>query len=399
MKQFIVYVIGLLFFLNSTFIVAQSQKELEAKKKSLYRKIESLNALRETNQAKGKDLLESLNYLDTKITAQSELVLITNQQIKNISSKIKKNINEIAVLNQELKKTKEDYVQMLQKSYKMQSKQNRLLFLFSSHDFWQAYKRLIYFKQYTRMRKRQGEKIQRDKVILDQKNKELAKQKKKQLQLQKQNQEIKNKLLLEQKQQQEWVAQIQKNTAQYIVQIQESQKQAQRIEQQIRKLIRAAIAKTNKNNANYFKLTPEGVKLAKTFEYNKGKLPWPVLQGVVVKGFGKQRHPVLKNIYINNSGIDIETPDEQQLRAVFSGEVSSIQAIKGAGKLLQIRHGNYISTYYNVKNISVKVGDKVTAKQPIGKVSRSKITNRSILKFSVFQKGKFLDPTKWLIKM
>ena len=175
-----------------------------------------------------------------------------------------------------------------------------------------------------------------------------------------------------------------------------------------KKLIREAIAKANKKagakvknkgSATTFALTAEAKILADNFTSNKGKLPWPVGTGRLTKKFGRQPHPTLPNIQINSSGVEIETRTGENARAIFEGEVIAIQKLKGASRLVQIRHGNYITTYYNIENIIVKEGQKVTTKQSIGQVRTNPTTGRAIMKFLIYQNAKRLNPQSWIYRM
>ncbi len=191
--------------------------------------------------------------------------------------------------------------------------------------------------------------------------------------------------------------------------INKKQKEADAIDKAIEKLIREAIANANKKAAGKnlsnkgstttFALTAESKLIADNFTSNKGKLPWPVGKGRLTKRFGKQPHPTLPNIQINSSGVEIETKSGEKARAIFDGEVIAIQKLKGASRLVQIRHGNYITTYYNIEDITVHEGQKVKTKQDIGSVRTNPTTGRAIMKFLIYQNAKRLNPQQWVFKM
>jgi len=382
----------------------KTQKKLEAERKELLNEIATITKLNKESEKQEKSLLDQVSGLDRQIKALNKLVRLTNRQANYLSKKMKANTAEIDQLTNELADLKEDYATMIQKSYKSKSSQNRLMFLLSSENFAQAYKRITYMQQYAEFRREQGvlieEKTERLKVL----NEDLKKQKKAKEVLIAENRQTQKELQKEKDKQKVLIAAINKDQAKYAKQIKEQQRKANAIDRQIEKLIKEAIAKANKKagkvkNTKTFALTAESKVLANNFTNNKGKLPWPVIKGTVVKGFGKQRHPVLKNIEINNSGVDIETEKGQVARAIFNGEVSTVQAIKGAGKLVQIRHGNFISTYYNVEKIKVKEGDKVSTKQAIGKVHTNSKTGKTVMKFSIYKDSSFLNPQQWIYRM
>lgn len=401
-KRYIFLLVSL-FICLSTF-AQKTQKKLEAERKELLKEIAVIKNLNKQSEQKEKSLLDQVNGLEREINALNKLVRLTNRQANYLSKKMKANTAEIDNLTTELANLKEDYAAMIQKSYKSKSSQNRLMFLLSSENFDQAYKRVVYMQQYAKYRRSQGvlieEKTERLKVL----NEDLEKQKQAKEKLIVENRNTQKSLQQEKQKQQGLIAKINKDQAKYAKQIREQQRKANAIDRQIEKLIKEAIARANKKagkakNTRTFALTAEAKVLADKFKNNKGKLPWPVIKGTVIKGFGKQRHPVLKNIEINNSGVDIETEKGQVARAIFNGEVSTVQAIKGAGILVQIRHGNFISTYYNVEDIQVKEGDKVTTKQAIGKVHTNSKTGRAIMKFSIYKDQSFLNPQQWIYSM
>ena len=388
-------------------IVSYSQKtqsQLELERKELTQQIKSINKLRSLGKAKQKSVLTKVENLNKQIEVLDRLIKVTNQQANYISREISKNEKEIEQLNIEMANLKKDYAKLIRKSYKSKLQQNRILFLLSSESFKQAYKRVQYMKQYAKYRKKQGIEIQEKKIKIEELNDVLAAQKESKKQLIADNRKAQAQLKTDRVAQKKLIAQIKRNQKKYALQIRNQQKKARAIDRQIEKLIRLAVAKANKKagakkGTKTFALTAEAKVLAAKFDKNKGQLPWPVVKGSLIKRFGKQPHPVIPNIVITNSGVDIETEENIVARAIFDGEVSTVQAIKGAGKLVQIRHGNFISTYYNIEDISVKEGDRVTTKQSIGKVHTNKLTGRSILKFSIFKDTKFVNPQKWIYKL
>jgi murein DD-endopeptidase MepM/ murein hydrolase activator NlpD len=140
---------------------------------------------------------------------------------------------------------------------------------------------------------------------------------------------------------------------------------------------------TVKKEVNYTENTKEAVSLSKNFEANKGRLPWPVEKGSITEGFGKNAHPTLENVYTNNNGIDISTPQNAQVRAVFEGEVTSVLNILGAGKVVIIKHGNYRTVYSNLQDTYVTVGSKVSTKQVIGSLTVPQGSSVSVAHFEI----------------
>jgi septal ring factor EnvC (AmiA/AmiB activator) len=146
--------------------------------------------------------------------------------------------------------------------------------------------------------------------------------------------------------------------------------------------------------------TKESLALGKSFESNRGKLPWPVLKGTITEGYGKNPHPTLANVYTNNNGIDIGAPKGAQVRAVFEGEVTSVLNIPGAGKVVIIKHGNYRTVYSNLQESFVSVGAKVSTKQAVGSLLPDDEGSLSTAHFEIHQvvdgAVNRINPTLWL---
>jgi len=398
-----------LFLFGPAIAQPYKQKQLEEKRQAILNEIKQINSLLFKAKKEEKSVLTQVEDLHSKIVARQNLIRVTNQQANLLSREINDNLSKIEYLRGELKELKEDYATMIVKSYKSKSAQSRIMFLFSSENFLQAYKRLQYMKQYTKHRKLQGESIKKKTETLQELNKGLIADKKKKKVLISDNKVAKTKLSRELKDQEGLIATLKKDETKYAVQIRKKQKEAAKIDREIDKLIRDAIAAANKAKAKKtgkkvkssktFALSPEAKALAANFTKNKGKLPWPVKKGVVVKRFGNTRHPQLPNVTTYCSGIEIATNSNAKARAVFNGEVMEIQKIKGANNAIYIQHGNYITVYQNIKNVLVKKGDKVTTKQELGTVYTKSSTGKTILKFLVYQNTTKMNPASWVYKM
>jgi septal ring factor EnvC (AmiA/AmiB activator) len=191
------------------------------------------------------------------------------------------------------------------------------------------------------------------------------------------------------------VSQIKRRERKYLAEIRKKQKLETAINRKIEKLIRDAIAKSNKKGS-VFKLTPEAKALAAEFVSNRGKLPWPVEKGLIVMRYGKQPHPVVKTATIQSNGIRIATEKGAKARAIFDGKVLAIQLIPGGQKVVLIQHGNYISVYKNLDDVYVEKNQTVTTKQPIGSIHTDSETGQTILAFVLFKEVKTVDPSLWL---
>ena len=379
------------------------QKALEEQKKRLQQEIKQINTILFSNIRKEKSVISKVEDLDLKISVRSQIVKVNNQQANLLTRQINVNQRDITNLRSELKNLKKDYANMIVKSYKSKSSQNRLMFLFSSADFLQAYKRIQYMKQYANFRKKQGEEISKKTQTIQNLNKTLLDQKIIKEALVAENKIVQTTLMKERKFQQNLIRSIKSKSRSLTSEIKQKQRQSAAIDKEIERLIREAIAASNKlagkASKNVFALTPEAKLLAKNFVANKGKLPWPVEKGVVTQRFGTQPHPLVKTTMIKSNGVTIATNPRSKARAVFDGEVMAILSFKGSNPAVLIKHGNFITTYKNIAKVYVRKGEKVKSKQSIGEIFTHPQSGKTTLQFSVFNELKPQNPKNWIYKL
>ena len=403
MYKFICFTLFLLISLNLQSQNIKKQKELENKSRILKKEIKKINELLFSNEKKKKNAIDEVEDLQVKLSFRKELIKINNQQANEIIKRI--NINEKTILNQrnELDKLKSDYSQMIKNSYQSRSLNNRLMFLFSSENFYQAYKRLEYLKQYSASRRKFVNEIQKKTKLLQELNKSLINQKLKKDNLIQENRKAKQVLLKEKKRQKDVIGFLLKKRKTLSNQINLKQKQAREIDNKIEALIKEAILASKKNktksNSVVFELTPEAKLIASNFRSNKGRLPWPLENGVVIQRFGKQPHPIVRTTMIQSNGVTIATKPNSFVRSVFKGEVMAILVYKGSNPSVLIKHGNYITAYKNLGRVDVKKGDIVKAKQKIGKVFTNQKSGKSTIQFSIFNNTVPQNPKKWIFEM
>ena len=353
---------------------SRRQKQLEQRRAELQNEIRQITALLFAGKKEQKSVVSVVEDLNYKISIRKNLIRITNQQANFLTREINANQAEISARRDKLKILKEDYATMVVKSYKSRTKDNKLMFLLSAANFQQAYRRLQYIKQYADYQKEQAALIKEETKQLQLLNKILLAQKKEKQSLVDENKAAKAILDKERKAQQALIASIKKELLKFSKQIKTKQKESEKIDLEIRKLIRAAIAASNKKagkstKRTIFALTPEQKKLAATFTANKGKLPWPVESGVVKLRYGTNPSPIDPTIKIKSNGVRIATNQGEAVRAIWEGNVQGIMTPKNGNNAIMIRHGNYITVYKNLAKIYVSKGDKVTTKQVIGEGS------------------------------
>ncbi len=383
---------------------SKKQQELETKRQSILKEIQQINNLLFTKKKEEKTIISTVEDLNYKVNVRKNLIKVTNDQANLLTREINVNQKQISTLRDQLKFLKEDYAAMVVKSYKSKSEQSRVMFLLSSENFKQAYKRVQYIRQYTDYQKQQGEEITRKTEQLQQLNSTLLQQKKDKDKLLEENRLAKQRLEEDVKEHEKLMASVRKNMTAYASQIRTKQQEADRIDREIQKLIREAIAESNKkagkseSASKGFALTPEAKALEAKFEANKGKLPWPVRTGVIKVKYGKQRSSIDNTVEISSSGIRIATDKNAKVRAVFNGDVLAVQGTKTGNPWILVQHGNYITVYKNLSKVYVVKGDKVTTNQDIGEVFTDPTNGESMLSFFINKDSKFQDPSIWIVR-
>ena len=392
----------LLLFVLGLGYAQDAKARLEAQRKQLQQEIVQINGLLQQNKNKTSNALETVEDLELKIDRLDQLIRLTNRQVNALNQQIQVNQRNINNLRAELEVLKADYAEMIVKSRKNASQQNRLMFLLSSESFWQAIKRIRYMKQYAAYRQKQGIKIAEKTKTLQELNTTLNQQKATKESLVAENRSAQRQLEAERNTQQELIRSLRSKTSRYAAQIKKKQQQTARINKEIDRLIREAIAASNKKAGTTtadFALTPEAKALAASFSANKGRLPWPVRKGVVIQKFGTQRHPVVRTTTIKSNGVTIATNAGTKARAVFEGTVLNIVQFQGSNPIVLIQHGNFVTAYKNLATVEVQKGDKVMAKQDVGTVFTNTDTNRTTLQFSIFRTTTPQNPADWIYQM
>ena len=382
--------------------VAQTKADLEKKKKKTINEINYTNKLLEETRKNQKESENNLALLGSQISSRKELISDINNEIAFVSERIKETESIIAMMTEDLENLKLSYARMLQIAWKNRNKNNEIMFLLSSKDFNQSYLRLKYMQQMADYRKRQLIAINAIKAFLErQKEKLVAQKDEHQKLLDEEKVEAKN-LENARRQQESTLAKLKGKEADLKKQLAEKNKQKQQLQAAIEKLIADEVKKSSaskgKANTGKYELTPEEKIVSDNFGSNVGKLPWPVQRGVIVSRFGKQPHPVISGVEIDNKGIDISTTTGSDARAVFDGEVRKVFSIPGTQNAVIIRHGEYLSVYTHIDKVYVSVGDKVKAKQAIGKIYTDDAENKTVLHLEIWKGSATLNPANWLAK-
>lgn len=373
---------------------SQSKKDLETQKNKRKKDIEYTNKLLREVNSSSKNSYNTLLLLNKKIKLRQELINSMISEIKMIEQKISENQSIIESLQKDLEKLKSEYAAFIYYAYKNRSNYDRMMFIFSSEDFNTAYKRLKYLQYYTSFRKKQKEIIIQTQNVLIRKNEELEKVKAEKKVLIDAQQEESVVLSLEKTEQTNLLSNLKQKEAELKKQLTAYKRAAAELEKAIQKIIEEEAKKATKNGD--YTLTPEQKLVSDNFGANKGRLPWPTIRGEITSTFGEHDHPVLPGIKVRNNGIDISTSKGSNARAIFEGEVRQVLEIPGANKAVIIRHGAYLSVYQNMTEVFVQKGDKVTAKEDIGRVATKAGDNTTTLHLEIWKENAKLDPASWI---
>lgn len=395
----------ILFFSFAGVLFAQKDKkdELEEKKKKLQQEMASLNKMLAKTTNTKEITLNELIMLNKKISVREEIIATMNNEIEIMQSQIDEGNDSIGVMEGKLDDLKKEYARMIYDAYKNQSSSNRLMFIFASKDFEQAVMRMRYLQEYSSYRHRQAIMIDSTKKDLNVKVDDLQKKKDEKKELLASEESQKEELTKEKAEQQKLFAKLQGKEKELRKQIAEKQKAAKKLDDAIHKIIEDEIKKANAKThttgtkTNELSLTPEAKALSKTFESNKGSLPWPVVEGDIFKQFGT--YSPMPGITVTNNGIDIATTKGAVARAIFQGVVTGIVEVPSSGKVVLIRHGEYYTVYSNLKDVFVKAGDNVTTKQTLGTILFNGEDGKTEVHLEIWKGGSTkLNPEDWLYK-
>lgn len=370
----------------------KTKQELQSEITSLQKEISTANQLLKKTTKDKEMTLNEASILDKQIKQREKLIKAYNQQIANLDSEIQTGQRNIKMLNSDLTKLRKEYAKMLTFAYRNRSHYNNLAFVFAAEDFNQAFRRLRYIRQFSEARK-----VKIDQIVsterrisgemeASQQAREaqaamLADEKTQQTALQNEKKELNRQ-----------VAKLKKKEGSIKQDIKNKQQQAKKLQKAIDDIIAEEVRLANARNKETVKT------LSTDFANNKGRLPWPVEQGVISSSFGKHASVVSDKVTVTNNGIDIATVEGTQARAVFDGEVASVSKLTGANTVVIIRHGEYFTVYSNLENVTVKRGDKVSTRQNLGTVHTSKAENKTELHFELLKETNRQDPAKWLSK-
>ena len=393
----------ILILLSSGTLMSQTVSELQAKKKKALADLELTSSLIEkTSKSKTKTLTQ-LNLLNAEIKQRQGVINTLNAEIRGINKDLNKLRNETNKLQQQLDTLKKEYAILAYHTYFKKSKYEELMFVLSAKDFAESFRRYRYIKQYSEYCQKKTDEINTTKAALGEKLKQTEKVRAERLTVLNERKKENTKLQNEKNKQNKLIKDLKKKEKQLKAELKKQQKIANKLNEQIEKKIAEEAKKSSKPSSSgggkTYTLTKEEKLLSGNFEKNQGRLPWPVLKGIVVGHFGIHPHPVLKHVTTNNKGIYIQCPKGTQARAVFDGEVTQVFTIAGSNKTVISKHGLYRTVYSNLTKVNVKVGQKVKTKDNIGTIySDPEDGDKTELYFQVWKDRNIHNPENWLAK-
>ena len=406
----------LCFFLLSQALFLQAQatsEKLKTEQTRLEKKISNTKSLLNKTKNNTEASLNELRLIDNQIRFRQELVSNFDNQVRGAEIKVNEKGTEIQQLQKKLIRLKTQYKNLLFYAYKRRNKFGKLMYIFAAKNYNEAIKRGNYLERIADIQKKQFLIIRQHQGLIKKEISSIEKEKAYKLQILLEKRKEKEAIEKDKLKQEDVYKKFKQEEVNLLSQLKTDEKKKellkQKIQAAIQKEIAAASAKTSTTGKTEiapikteitFAETKESIALSKSFEGNKGKLPWPVDKGSITEGFGKNAHPTLDNVFTNNSGIDISAPKNAQVRSVFEGEVTSVLVIPGAGKVVIIKHGNYRTVYTNLQDTYVKIGSKVTTKQAIGSLLNKEDGSVSVAHFEIHLVTgtlvQCLNPTLWV---
>lgn len=419
--------------LTSTGFVWSQKKsdQLQAEQNKLEKKLTTTKSLLDKVKKGTESSLNELKLIENQVKNRELLVRNFDNQIRSAELTISSKGSQIKELQKRLVRLKEQYKKLLIYAYKHRNKSAKMMYIFSSSNYFEAVKRTSYLKRLSEIQQKQFKVILQNEKTIHKEIKTIREEKEHKTVLLQEKIVEKQQIEKDKTTKQLALDKLRKDESSLMAEMKEQERQKaelkRRIKLAIEKEIAEAEAKARKEAEKKASLasksstsstptkttststpakevsftdTKENIALGKSFESNRGKLPWPVAKGSITENYGKNAHPTLPNVYTNNNGIDIGAPKNSQVRAVFDGEVTSVLNIPGAGKVVIIKHGAYRTVYSNLQEAYVSVGDKVSSKQAIGSLLADDEGNLSTSHFEIHQvvEGSVqrINPTLWL---
>lgn len=419
--QRIIYII-LIVFIVVPMMKGQTVEELERRRKEALQQLETTGKILNETRNDQRNTVNKLNVLNRNIRERTYLISTIDKEINALEREMNKLTAETRKMERELKQLKEDYAHTVRETYIHRSIYSRIMFVLSSDNFDQSFRRMRYLQEFANYRKHQASEIERTKAELEQKAALLVRHRQTQEEIRIKQESEKKKLEVDKRKEDVALGDLKKKETTLRAEQQRQQRIANEINRRIEQLIAEEIRKqeaqarakskkedsdtgdkketaTTGTSGKENTLTKEQQLISGNFAANTGRLPWPAERGFISGRFGIQPHPVLKYVTINNKGIYIQTPSGTQARAVFEGTVSKLFTVPGSNYAIIVQHGQYWTVYSNLVDVSVRVGQKVSAKQNLGRIyTDPENDNKTELYFQIWKDRNIMNPETWITR-
>lgn len=373
---------------------SQNTKTQEARKARLQKEIAILDGQLKANAAKSASALSKLTLIKKKVDARKELVAESDREISGYSSAIAAKEKEIGALQAKLDTLSGHYDRLVRGAYKNRNAKVWYMYILASDDLGQAFRRYGYLRDLSKQMNVQAGKIMAARDTLEKETAVLAAMKEEAESLRKERMAEVGKLQVEERDSQNLVAQLKRDRKKYQQDLTKKQREVEALNREIERIIRQSLDGKPSGKSSSKPSKPIDYTLAKQFEANKGKLPWPA-DGPVVEHYGQRYHPVYTNLKLPfNNGVSIATSQGAMVKAVFDGEVKQIVVMPGYNKCVLVQHGNFFSFYCKLGGVNVKAGDKVKTGQAIGTVDT--VGGETQLHFQIWSGRNPQNPESWL---
>jgi murein hydrolase activator len=404
----LLFIVGV-FFLSTVSVAQKTKAQLQREKQQNLEKIKETEKILDETTVEKKNSIGELTALNQRIEQQEVLMISIKSEVELLDYDIEENNQIIGSLENDVNKLKEEYAAMVFAAQKASGKIDKLTFLFSAQSFDQLLMRLKYMEQYGKARQEQAEAITKAQHILSEQVRQTEIKRAEKQRLLDEEEKESNQLTGLKKKQKTLVRSLVKEEKRLKRELTETRKAVAELENMIAKIIkeeieraaliakrlREAKAKAEKKKVEEIEADDvETVALSNSFVENKMKFSWPV-EGFISQRFGRQMHPVLKGIEIQNNGINIQTKQGEPVKSIFSGEVRRVAFTSGFGKTVIVSHGDFFTIYSGLRDVAVKEGQRINVNSEIGTVA-SNSEGVSELRFQIFQNTTPLDPQKWL---
>ncbi len=374
---------------------SQNTRTQEARRARLQKEIAILDEQIRANSAKSANAMSRLTLISGKIESRKQLIAESDRVISGYSDSIRKKGLEIKAIQARLDTLSDHYGRLVRGAYVNRSPKIWYMYILASDNIGQAFRRYSYLRDLSKQMNVQASKIKDAQAELERESARLLSMKKSAESVKAQRVAEMDKLKAEENDSQRLVSQLKRNKKKYQQDISRKQREVDALNREIERIIREATdGKPGKGGSQTATRKPIDYTLAKKFEANKGKLPWPA-DGPVVDHFGQRFHPVYTNLKLPfNNGVTVALPAGTEIKAVFDGVVKQIVVMPGYNKCVLVQHGNYFSFYCKLGTVSVKAGDKVKTGQVVGTVDT--IGGETQLHFQIWSGRTPQNPETWL---